>query len=223
MSIFERTIALIGQENFDKLSKSKIIVFGCGGVGGYAIEMLARTGVGNLTIVDFDKVSESNINRQIIALTNSVGEFKTRCFKSRIDQINKDCKVKTFEEKLTKENIEDFELKNYDFVIDCIDDVGAKVELIKYCNKGKIKLISSMGAGNRFDMPKFEVCDIFDTKNDGLAKAVRARLKKEGIKNAKVVATTSLPKKQSVVGSIAYYPSACGITIASYVVNELIK
>lgn len=223
MSIFERTISLIGQENFDKISSKKVIIFGCGGVGGYVIEMLARTGIGTLTIVDFDRVSESNINRQIIATTDTIGEFKTECFKNRITKINPNCKIETFEEKLAEENVAKFELEKYDYVIDCIDDVKAKVALIKFCDKNKLKIISSMGAGNRFDIPNFAVCDIFDTKNDGLAKAIRTRLKKEGIKKLKVVATTSLPKKQDIVGSIAYYPSMCGIVLASYVVNELIK
>ena len=227
MSFCERTVALIGQENFDRLASKNIIVFGCGGVGGYVIEMLARTGIGSLCLVDFDAVAESNINRQIIALYDTVGQYKTECFAKRIEKINKSCKVQTFNEKLSAENIDKFDLKQFDYVVDCIDDVKAKVELIKYCEKNKIKLISSMGAGNRFDMPNFVVGDIFDTKNDGLAKAVRTRLKKEGIKKAKVAWTASLPNKvdddSSVVGSIAYYPAMCGITIASYVINELIK
>lgn len=223
MSFNERTVALIGQEKYDKLTCKNVIVFGCGGVGGYVVEMLARTGVGNLTLVDFDTVSESNINRQIIALNDTVGEYKTDCFAKRIAKINKNCKVKVFNKKLSSENVEEFDLKQFDYVVDCIDDVKAKVELIKYCNFNKIKLVSSMGAGNRFDMPNFVVCDIFETKNDGLAKAVRTRLKKDGIKKAKVVSTTNLPQKCDVVGSIAYYPAMCGITISAFVINELIK
>ena len=223
MSFYERTVALIGKQNYEKLTDKKVIIFGCGGVGGYVIEMLARTGIGSLCLVDFDTVSESNINRQIIALIDTIGQFKTKCFAKRIEKINKNCKVKVFNEKLSAENIEKFNLKDYDFIVDCIDDVKAKVELIKYCNQSELKAVSSMGAGNRFDMPNFVVGDIFDTKNDGLAKAVRARLKKEGIKKAKVVYTTNLPVKSEVVGSIAYYPAMCGITIASYVTNELIK
>lgn len=223
MGFNERTVALIGKQNYDKLVSKKVIIFGCGGVGGYVIEMLARTGVGYLSLVDFDTVSESNINRQIIATTDTVGKYKTECFVDRIKKINSDCIVKVYNERLSNENINNFDLKNFDYVIDCIDDVKAKVELIKYCNKNSIKLISSMGAGNRFDMPNFVVGDIFETKNDGLAKAVRARLKKEGIKKAKVVYTTSLPQKCEVVGSIGYYPAMCGITISAYVVNQLIK
>lgn len=223
MSFCERTVLLVGEQNIKKLQNKKVIIFGCGGVGGYVVEMLARTGIGSLCLVDFDTVSESNINRQIIALTDTIGQYKTDCFADRIKKINKDCNVCVHNQKLSAESIDMFDLKQYDYVIDCIDDVKAKVELIKYCDQNKIKLVSSMGAGNRYDMPNFVVGDIFDTKNDGLAKAVRIRLKKAGIKKAKVVYTTNLPSKSDVVGSIAYYPAMCGITISAFVINQLIK
>ena len=223
MSFSERTQSLIGQKNIEALSHKKVIVFGCGGVGGYVIEMLARTGIGELSIVDFDSVSESNINRQIIADYSTIGKKKVDCFAKRIDLINPNCKVNTFAKKVTPENIGEFELLKYDFVVDCIDDVKSKVALIKFCKTNNIEIVSSMGAGNRYDTPNFVVADISKTQNDRLARAVRQRLKKENILHTKVVYTKSLPKVQKVVGSIAYYPACCGIVMASYIINCLIE
>lgn len=223
MSFNERTVALIGQDKYDTLKNKRVIVFGCGGVGGYTIEMLARCGVESITIVDFDTVSESNLNRQIIATTNTIGKLKVDCFKERIATINKDCKVLAINQKLTTENIQKFNLQQYDYVIDCIDMVTSKVALIKHCYFNNINLISSMGTGNKYQVPQFEICDIYNTKNDGLAKAMRNLLKKENVKSAKVIYSCQDAKKQQVLGSIAYFPAMCGIMLASYVVNELIK
>ena len=223
MSFDERTIALIGKENNQKLQNKSVIIFGVGGVGGYALEVLARTGIKNITIVDFDSVSESNINRQIIATFDTIGKLKVDCFKERVKSINPNCNLTTFAEKLTEENISSFCLEKYDFVVDCIDDVKAKVALMKYCYDNKIKIISSMGAGNRYQMPKFEICDIYKTQNDGLAKAIRTRLKKLGVKKSLVCYTSQDAKKQNVVGSIAYFPASCGIYIGSFVINEFLK
>lgn len=223
MSFNERTVALIGQDKYDTLKNKRVIVFGCGGVGGYTIEMLARCGVESITIVDFDTVSESNLNRQIIATTNTIGKLKVDCFKERIATINKDCKVLAINQKLTTENIQKFNLQQYDYVIDCIDMVTSKVALIKHCYFNNINLISSMGTGNKYQVPQFEICDIYNTKNDGLAKVMRNLLKKENVKSAKVIYSCQDAKKQQVLGSIAYFPAMCGIMLASYVVNELIK
>lgn len=219
----ERTIALLGLDNFEKIKSKKVIIFGVGGVGGYVTEMLARTGVETLTLVDFDTVSESNINRQIIANLSSVGKLKVECFKERILNINPNCNIKIFAEKLTGENISVFDLKSYDYVIDCIDDVNAKISLIEFCNQNGIKIISSMGAGNRYQVPKFEICDISKTKNDGLARAIRYRLRKIGINHLTVCYTEQDAKKQNVVGSIAYFPAMAGITIASFVINKFLE
>lgn len=223
MSFNERTIALIGEDNIKKLQSKKVIIFGVGGVGGYVVEMLARSSVGEITLVDFDVVSKSNINRQIIAITQTVGRLKVECFKNRILEINPNCKVNIFAEKLMPENIDIFNLQNYNFVIDCIDMVTSKIALIKFCYDNDIKIISSMGAGNRFELPKFEICDIFKTENDGLAKAIRVKLRKIGVKHSLVCYSKQNAKKQKQIGSIAYFPASCGINIAAYVINYFIK
>ena len=223
MGIFDRTISLIGEKQFNILQNKNVIIFGCGGVGGYVIEMLVRSGIENLTIVDFDKVSETNINRQIIATTKTVGKPKVDCFKERVFSINPNCKLTTIKEKLLPENIEQFDLKKYDYIIDCIDMVTSKVELIKYCYDNKIKIISSMGTGNRSQLPKLEITDIFKTENDGLAKIVRKLLKERGVKKATVIYSKQDAKKQKEVASIAYYPACCGILLSSYVINQFLK
>lgn len=223
MGIFDRTISVLGKESFEKLKKKKIIVFGCGGVGGYAVEMLARTGIGHLTLVDFDSVSESNINRQIVATMQTIGRPKVDCFKERISHINPDCIVLALNAKLTPDNIDDFDLKSYDFVVDCIDMVASKVALIAYCHNKNIKIISSMGTGNRSQIPQFEICDIFKTENDGLAKVLRKQLKEVGVKHTTVIYSKQDAKKQSEIGSVAYFPAASGIMISAYVINEFLK
>ena len=223
MSIHERTISLLGEQNFKNLQNKKIIVFGLGGVGGYVVEMLARSGIKHLTLVDFDTVSETNINRQIIANSSTVGKLKTECFAERIKSINKDCIVLLHSTKIVPENVENFDLKNYDYVIDCIDMVTSKIALIKYCYDNKIKIISSMGTANKYAVPKFEICDIFETENDGLARVLRKKLKDEGVKNCTVIYSKQEAKKQKELGSIAYFPSMCGIMISAFVINEFLK
>lgn len=223
MKIFERTISLVGTENLEKLKSKNVIIFGVGGVGGYVVEMLARTGIEHLTLVDFDVVSESNLNRQIIATTETIGKLKVDCFKQRLSAINPNCVVKTFAEKLEETNLQNFNLKNYDFVIDCIDMLKSKVALIKFCKENDINIISSMGAGNRFEIPKFEICDISKTKNDGLARALRYNLRKLGINHTTVCYTEQPAKKQKVVGSISYFPAAAGIAISAYVTNKFLN
>ena len=223
MSFDDRTKALIGEEKVDLLKNKKVIVFGVGGVGGYAVEMFARTGIQNITIVDFDVVSESNINRQIIANVNSVGKLKVDCFKERILSINPNCKVTAIPQKIDENNLEEFNLKEYDFVVDCIDMLNSKVALIKYCKENNIIIISSMGAGNRYEMPKFEICDISKTKNDGLARALRYKLRKLGINHTTVCYSSQDAKKQKIIGSIAYFPAMAGINIGAYVINQILK
>lgn len=223
MGFDERTKELIGEQNNFKLKSKKVIVFGVGGVGGYVVEMLARTGIGEIAIVDFDTVSESNINRQIIADINSVGKLKVDCFKQRILSINPACKVNSFAEKVDENNAQSFDLKKYDFVIDCIDMLSGKVALIKYCNENNINIISSMGTGNRFEIPKFEICDISKTRNDGLARALRYKLRKLGINHTMVCYTSQEAKKSKIIGSIAYFPAMAGITISAFVINQFLK
>lgn len=226
MSAFERTINLIGENNFEKLQSKKIIVFGVGGVGGYVVEMLVRSGIQNLTIVDFDKISESNLNRQIVALNSNVGFFKVCAFKDRILDINPNINLCINSSRVCEENLEDFYLLQYDYVIDCIDSFKDKMSLIEYCKKNNINIISSMGAGNRYKKTTFEICDIFETTNNALARKLRSELRKKNITSLTVCSTNSLSDNvadKTKVFSIAHNVALCGITLASHVINDIIE
>lgn len=223
MSFLDRTELLIGDSGIEKLNKSKIILFGCGGVGGYVAEMLVRSGVGSITIVDFDDVDVTNINRQIIALQSTVGRKKVDVLKERLLDINPKCTVVSICEKYHEGSSI---LNNiYDYVIDAIDSVADKVALIVDAHTRNIKIVSAMGAGNRCDIPEFKVADIYKTYNDGLSKVVRKKLREMGINHHKVVFTSSLPMEHenTTIGSIAYYPAMCGCVLSSYVINDIIK
>lgn len=219
-----RTELLIGKEGSEKLKKANIAIVGVGGVGGYVCHMLARSGIENLTIVDFDIVSPSNCNRQVVADSQTIGQSKVDVMKSQLEKINPQIKVVVWKEKICPENFEKILLKDFDYVIDCIDDVKNKVDMIVFCKKHNIKILSAMGAGNRWDIPKFYLTDIFKTHDDGLAKAIRKRLRAEGVKDLEVVTCDSKPQKcEGAVGSISYYPAMCGITISAVVINKLLK
>lgn len=224
MSYTDRTELLIGSVGLEKLKNSNIFLIGTGGVGGYVAEMLVRAGVGNITIMDFDIISESNINRQIIALRSTIGKPKVEVLKDRLLDINPNCNVKTICQRLTVDNLSLIN-NTYNYIIDAIDSVIDKVELIKYCHLNNINIISALGAGNRFGIPKFEVCDIYETYNDGLAKKVRKILRANNINKHTVVSTSDLPLKNqsSEVGSISYYPAMCGCVLAGYIINQIIK
>lgn len=219
----DRTKMLIGQENLDKLEKSHIAIVGLGGVGGYVAVMLARCGVGFLTLIDFDRVDETNINRQVVANTKTVGRLKVDVLSEILTQINPKIQLKVLSERLTENNVEKLIEKDLDYCIDCIDSVKDKVELCAFCHFNHIPIISAMGAGNRFDVPQFKVMDVYKTTNDGLAKIMRKRLREKGVKNLKVVAPLSLPVKSEMVGSISYYPAMCGCVLSAQVCNEIIK
>lgn len=226
MEQFERTINLIGQENFDKIYNTKIIIFGVGGVGGYALEMLTRCGVNNITIVDFDTINITNLNRQIISLHSNLGEYKVDAFSKRIKDINPNINLSIIKERLTSENINSFNLSDFDYVVDCIDSYKDKLGLIEYCYKHNIKIISSMSAGNRYKLSNYVVTDIFKTKNDAMARKLRLDLKKLGIKKLKVCYTDSLSDNINLktrVLSISYNVALCGATISQYLINEIIK
>lgn len=225
MENFKRTEILIGKENMDVLSNAHILVVGVGGVGGYVVEMLARCGVGELTIVDFDVVSTSNINRQIIALSSTVGAPKVDVLKKRILEINPLCKVNAIFEKFTAENSDKILNDKIDFVVDAIDNLENKVLLAVEAEKRNLNIISAMGAGNRIGVPNFEICDVFKTYNDGLARKFRKMLKDNGVKKLKVAFSneTTIKTSERVVGSISYFPAMCGATIAGYVINCLIN
>ena len=218
----DRTELLIGKDNLEKLKNAYVTVIGLGGVGGITAVMLARCGIGRLRLVDFDKVDETNINRQVVANTKTVGKNKTDVLYDMILDINPNCQVEKFSTRLTKENIYNL-ISNDTFVVDAIDSVKDKVDLCDYCYKNEIPIISAMGAGNRYDLPNFKVLDIYKTSNDGLAKIMRKQLKERGVKKLNVVACESVAEKKVPVGSIAYYPTMCGCVICAYIVNELIK
>lgn len=220
--MFRRLEQLIGT-NINKLHNSNIIIFGVGGVGGYVAEMLVRSGIGNLTIVDYDTVDISNKNRQIIALDSTIGKSKVEVWKDRILDINPNCNVKAITNKLTPDNIEDFDLAKYNYIIDAIDMVCSKVTLIEYAYRNKLKIISAMGAGNRIGIPEFIVDDIYNTYNDGLAKVVRSKLRRLGVESHKVVYTKNMANSHGdTIGSIAYYPAMCGCVLSAYVIEEIL-
>lgn len=218
-----RTELLLNIEGVNTLSSKKVTIVGVGGVGGYAAMMLARAGLGEITIVDFDRVSTSNINRQVVANVNTVGLLKVDVLGKMMKEINPDLKLKVVAEKLTEENVAEI-ISYCDMCIDAIDSVKDKIALIVHCKKNNIPIISAMGAGNRYDVPKFYLTDIYKTHDDGLAKVVRKKLRSEGIEGLDVVTTDSKPlqNKSGVVGSISYYPAMCGITISAVVINKLL-
>lgn len=231
----QRTALLLGQEAIDLLARSHVMVVGVGGVGAYAVEMLARSGVGTLTIIDADVVSESNINRQLPALISTVGMAKVEVMRRRIADINPECKVNAIGSFVTTENVGTIiDRFSPDFVIDAIDSVAPKVALIEHCYRNKIKLIASMGAGGRIDPTKVMFADIADTYHDGLARVVRQRLKDRGItrgikcvfsteqaRRSALTLTDEMQNKVSSFGTVAWLPAIFGTMLASYVVNRL--
>lgn len=230
--IFQREELLIGKENLEKLQNSHVIVFGVGGVGGFAVEALVRGGIGELTVVDFDTVDITNINRQIIALQSTIGRPKADVIKERAVSINPEIKIHAVKEKYNSE-IRDifFKDKNYDYVIDAIDLVSCKLDLIETAIKKNIPVISSMGTGNKINPTMLEVADIYKTSVCPLAKVMRKELKDRKIKKLKVVYSKELPmkpfnengsrEKSKNVGSISFVPSTAGLIIASEVIKDI--
>lgn len=190
---FERTALLLGEEGLNRLQQKHVAVFGVGGVGGYAVEALARSGIGELTIVDKDEVTESNINRQIIATIKTVGRKKVDVMEERIAEINPDCTVHKYACFYLPENAAEFDFSQYDYVVDAVDTVTAKLELILQARKAGVPVISSMGAGNKLDPARFEVADIYETSVCPLARVMRRELKKRGVDGVKVVYSKEEP------------------------------
>ncbi len=229
---FSRTALLIGEEGVEKLKKARVAVFGVGGVGGYAVEALARSGVGALDLIDKDKVSVSNINRQIIALHSTVGRLKTEVAAERIKDVNPDICVRVHNVFYLPETAEQFDFSQYDYVVDAIDTVSGKLALIEQAKRANVPVISSMGAGNKLDPTAFEVADITKTSVCPLARVMRRELKKRGIEHLKVVYSKEEPipssltdedSGKSVPGSIAFVPSVVGLILAGEVIKDLIK
>ena len=221
---FQRLELLYGEENVDKLKKSTILVLGLGGVGGYVVEALARCGVGRLVLIDSDKVDITNINRQIIALNNTVGKYKTECFKDRIKLINEECEVVLINKFIDESNYLSIFKDKIDFVVDAIDCVKTKELVIKYCLDNNINIISSMGTGNRIDPSKLEIVDIKKTSYDPIAKRIRKYLKDNNInKKLNVCFSREVPNKKidKIIPSNSFVPSSAGLLIASYIVNNI--
>lgn len=241
---FSRTQLVFGKEAMDSLKGSRVAVFGVGGVGGYTVEALARSGVGAIDIIDDDKVCLTNINRQIIATGKTVGKYKVDVAKERIEEINPDCKVTAFRTFYMPETADQFDFTQYDYVVDAIDTVTGKIALIENAKKAGTPIISSMGAGNKVDPTAFEVADIYKTSVCPLARVMRYELKRRGIKKLKVVYSKEKPippiddedpngengclsmadkvaGKRQVPGSTAFVPSVAGLIIAGEVIKDI--
>lgn len=227
-----RTALIVGNEGIEKLKNSNVLIFGVGGVGSFAAEAIARAGVGKMTIVDFDDVDITNINRQLPALHSTVGKDKVDVMKERILDINPDIDIKAIKDMYTAENSDQLLSGDYDYVVDAIDMVSSKIHLIESCVKKNLTIISSMGMGNKLDPTKIVVTDIHKTQMCPLAKVVRKELRDRKIKKLKVVYSPEQPVqlkerimngKKVTPGSISFVPSVAGLTIASVVINDLIK
>ena len=219
---FSRTAQLLGNENVENLFDKHVIVFGVGGVGGYVVEAFARSGIGKISIVDNDVVNESNINRQIIALHSTIGKQKVEVLKNRILGINPECKVFVYNQFFLPENSNDFDFSIYDYVVDAVDTVTAKIEIIKKSKESNVPVISSMGTGNKLNPMGFKVSDISKTKVCPLARVMRNELKKRGISKVKCVYSEENPVIQTQTpASVAFVPPVAGLLIASEVVKDL--
>ena len=225
---FSRTELLIGKEGIEKLQKAKVAIFGIGGVGSFVVEGLVRAGIGNFILVDNDTVDLSNLNRQIIATRKTVGRPKVEVAKERILEINPNANVEIYQEFFMPDSKDIFD-NTVDYIVDSIDTVTAKIELVMRANKLNIPIISSMGTGNKLDPTKFEVTDIYKTSICPLAKVMRKELRNRGIKELKVVYSKEEPIKldkteqKQVPGSISFVPSVAGLIIAGEVIKDIIK
>ena len=245
---FSRTELLLGKEGMERLKNARVAVFGVGGVGGYVCEALVRSGVGSFDLIDDDKVCLTNLNRQIIATRSTVGKYKVDVMKERMLDINPDVKVHTYKCFFLPENADDFPFAEYDYVVDAVDTVTAKIELVMKCQSMGVPIISSMGAGNKLDASAFQVADIYKTKMCPLAKVMRRELKKRGIKKLKVVYSEEKPtrpiedmaiscrthcicppgaahkctERRDIPGSVAFVPSVAGLIVAGEVVKDLV-
>lgn len=231
MERFERSRLLLGDDALLKLKNAKVIIFGIGGVGSYVCEALARGGVGTISLVDNDTVSESNINRQLIALSSTVGQYKTDVMKNRISEINPDCNVTSIPCFYTREK--EVNIDGFDYVVDAIDTVTSKLTLIEEANRLSVPIISCMGTGNKLDPTRFEIADISKTSVCPLARVMRRELKTRGIKHLKVLYSKEEPiccdnvqgenGRRSVPGSVSFVPPVAGMIIAGEVIKDIIS
>lgn len=224
--MFDRTIALIGKDNLDKIKNSSILIIGVGGVGGYAIEALIRSGIENITLVDYDKIDISNINRQIIAKESNIGKSKVEEWKKRILEINNNVNVTIIKEKITKDNIDILFNKKYDYIIDACDTVIVKKILIKKCKEKNIKLLTICGMGKKINPSLVKICDIKDTEYDPIAKELRKYIRDNHIKG-KIPCIFSNEKPitndKKIIASMTPVPAVAGIYAAYYIINNIIQ
>ncbi len=219
---FSRTIGLFGESGMQKLKHSSVIIFGVGGVGSYAAEAIARAGIGRITVVDNDVVDVTNINRQLIALNSTVGLDKVSVSKSRIEDINPLCRVTAIKEFYDENS--SIDLTEFDYILDCIDSVPSKLQLVEIAVKNNIKIISAMGTGNKLEPDKLRITDISKTSYCPLAKKMRVELRKRGINHLKVIYSTEEPKCRNVPpASVSFVPSVAGLRMAGEVIKELIN
>lgn len=219
---FSRTELLLGRDGVKRLQDASVAVFGIGGVGGYVVEALARSGVGCLHLIDNDKVSVSNLNRQIIAVTSTIGRYKVDVARERVLDINPDARVYAYRTFYMPDTADKFDFTQYDYVVDAIDTVTGKLSIIMQAKQAGVPVISSMGAGNKLEASAFEVADIYQTSVCPLAKVMRKELKKRGVKSLKVVYSREQPVSSNrPPGSIAFVPAAAGLILAGEVVKDL--
>lgn len=246
---FSRTQLLLGKDNMEKLHDAHVAVFGIGGVGGYVCEALVRSGVRRFDLIDDDKICLTNLNRQIIATRKTVGKYKAEVMKERILEINPDCEVNVHKCFFLPENADEFDFDNYDYIVDAVDTVTAKIELVIKAKEKNVPIICSMGAGNKLDASMFKVSDIYKTKVCPLAKVMRRELKKRGVRKLKVVYSEEQPirpiedmsiscrthcicppgakhkctERRDIPGSVAFVPSVVGLIIAGEIVKDICK
>ena len=229
---FSRTEMLIGNEGMEKLNNAKVAVFGIGGVGSFVCEGLARSGVGNFVLVDYDKIDESNINRQLIATVKTIGKYKVDLMKERILEINPDANVEVYKEFYMADSTEDIITKDLSYAVDCVDTIMAKIAIICNCNAIDVPVISSMGTGNKLDSTMFEVADIYETSVCPLSRIMKKDLRKRNIEKLKVVYSKENPintndcpinqdRKYKVKGSISFVPSVAGLIISGEVIKDI--
>ena len=217
-----RLESLVGGENIDKIKKLNVLILGIGGVGGYVVESLVRSGVSNITLVDGDTIKPSNINRQIIATRWNNNRYKTKEWKKRIKRINPDASVNIINTHINEDNMEVLFSGNYDYIIDCCDTSKVKIKLIKECHAKNIKLVSSMGMANKIDATRIRLSTLDKTEVDPLAKKIRGEIKdKELLKDVVVVYSDEKPINNNVLGSTAYVPAVAGLYITNHIINEV--
>ena len=238
MDPYSRTRFLLGQEAMDKLRASRVAVFGLGGVGGYVVEALARSGIGSLDLIDHDTISITNLNRQLLATSHTIGMSKAQAAKERVLSIDPDIRVNAIQEFFMPDTADQFDFSRYDYVVDAVDTVTAKLALIAAAKAANVPIISSMGTGNKLDPTKFQIADISKTSVCPLARIMRKECAKRGFKNVKVLFSTEDPLepvydpqtltempegRRALPGSVAYVPSVAGLIIAGQVIEDLIK